>query len=312
MIDRDDPEHLRRRRVVYERFTPRHVAKIEPYVRSIATDLAARASSKDEFDLVREIASPLPAMVICSMLGIPESDATEMQELSDRIVAGADGAEHVSEDVTEAYTAFVCRAGELIERRRAESTDDLMGSFVAAGLDYEDLVAEYLNLLVGGSETTRNVISGGLEALLRRPDQLALLTREPARIPVAVEECIRWVSPILNMARTATKEIELRGRTIPAGAEVLLMYVSANRDEEVFDDPETFDATREPNPHLSFGIGTHFCLGASLARLEIRVMFEEVLRAMPDLALADPDAEPRMTSSSFIRGITKLLVRTEG
>jgi cytochrome P450 family 142 subfamily A polypeptide 1 len=198
-----------------------------------------------------------------------------------------------------------------VERRRAEPKQDLISALVREEIDGERLsdealVSEALLLLVGGNETTRNVISGGMEMLMRHPDQRQRLIEDPALIPAAAEECLRWVSPILNMNRTATQDFELHGETIRAGDQVLLMYASANRDATVFADPETFDVGRNPNPHVAFGFGPHFCLGAMLARMEIRVMFEEVLRRLPDLRLGADDVA--RTPSTFIRGIMHMPV----
>jgi cytochrome P450 family 142 subfamily A polypeptide 1 len=174
-------------------------------------------------------------------------------------------------------------------------------------LSEEDLIQEGLLILVGGNETTRHVLTGGCEALLRHPDQRRWLAEDPARIPAAVEEMLRWVTPIQNMNRTATADVVLRGRTIRAGDKVLLLYPSANRDERVFAEPFRFDVRRDPNPHLAFGIGAHFCLGASLARLELRVLFEELLAMLPDLELVS-DAPLAASPSNFIRGIPAMEV----
>jgi cytochrome P450 family 142 subfamily A polypeptide 1 len=171
--------------------------------------------------------------------------------------------------------------------------------------DDAELGMEGLLLLNGGSDTTRHVISTAAWTLLQHPDQLALLRDEPARIPTAVEEFIRWVSPILNMRRTATRDTEIARTRIREGDEVLMMFASANRDETKFHEPERFDVTRSPNPHISFGLGTHFCLGASVARLELRVAFEELLRRLPDLRIA-PGFEPRFTPNAFVRGLESL------
>ena len=162
-------------------------------------------------------------------------------------------------------------------------------------------------ILVGGNETTRHVLTGGCEALCRNPDQLRALAQDPSRIPVAVEEMLRWVTPIQNMNRTATRDTVLRGQPIRAGDKLLLLYPSANRDERVFADPFRFDTTRDPNPHVAFGFGAHFCLGASLARLELRLLFEELLPRIPDLRLVS-DAPPPAVPSNFIRGLLRLEV----
>jgi cytochrome P450 family 142 subfamily A polypeptide 1 len=177
------------------------------------------------------------------------------------------------------------------------------------GLDDEALLQESLLILVGGDETTRHVISGGMYALLRHPEQYALLRREPARVGVAVEEMLRWVTPIQNMNRTATRDVTLHGESIRAGDKVLLLYPAANRDESVFAEAQRFDATRQPNPHVAFGgYGAHFCLGASLARLELRIMFEELLSDAPLLELASTDPPP-LRPSNFIVGLEHLPVR---
>jgi cytochrome P450 family 142 subfamily A polypeptide 1 len=171
----------------------------------------------------------------------------------------------------------------------------------------EDLLQEGLLILVGGNETTRHVLTGGCEALCRHPDERRALLEDPRRIPTAVEEMLRWVTPIQNMNRTATRDVTLRGETIREGDKVLLLYPSANRDATVFADPFRFDVSRDPNPHVAFGFGAHFCLGASLARLELRVLFEELLPRLPDMRLVH-DAPPPAVPSNFIRGITSLEV----
>ena len=201
----------------------------------------------------------------------------------------------------------------VVADRRAHPRDDLMSILVHAEIDGErlgdeDLLQESLLILVGGDETTRHVITGGMEQLIRHPDQRRKLLDEPRRIPVGVEEMLRWVTPIKNMARTATRDVELRGETIRAGEKILLLYASANRDEGVFEDPFRFDVERQPNPHIAFGgYGAHFCLGASLARLELRVMFEELLPRIPDMELANPESH-RLRPSNFIVGLESMPV----
>jgi len=201
---------------------------------------------------------------------------------------------------------------DVLAARRDEPRDDLISVWAHSEVEFPDgevrsltddeIVHEALLVLDGGAETTRTVIGAICVELARRPDQRALLVEDPTRIgATAVEEFIRWVTPILNMRRTASETHELHGQTIHAGDEILLMYGSANRDETVFDEPERFDVLREHNHHVAFGFGTHFCLGASLARLEIRVMFEELVRRIPEWRLA-PGAEPRILPSAFARG----------
>jgi cholest-4-en-3-one 26-monooxygenase len=312
MIDSDDPRHARQRGIVYRGFTPRQVAGHEAHLRQVARELVDAVAPLGRCDVVADLAAPLPMIVIAELLGVPVDDRHTLQRWSDQLISGADGPENVTDEVLTAATEFYTYASEIIERRRRDPQDDLISLLVHAEVDghrlsREELLGESLLLLIGGNETTRNVISGAIEALLAHPDQRRALAEDPSQLPVAVEECLRWVTPILNMARTTTADVEVRGRTIPAGEEVLLMYGSANRDERVFDHPEVFDVGRSPNPHIAFGFGGHFCLGASLARLEIRVMLDEVLRRLPDLELA-PGTEVRRVPSSFIRGIASMPV----
>jgi cytochrome P450 family 142 subfamily A polypeptide 1 len=175
-------------------------------------------------------------------------------------------------------------------------------------LDDDSLVHETLLILIGGDETTRHVISGGVEELLAHPDQMTRLAADPALMTAAVEEMLRWVSPIKNMARTATRDVELEGTTIAAGQELILLYPSANRDAAVFDDPDRFDITRSPNPHMAFGFGAHFCLGNQLARLELKVMVERLLARLPDLRLAVDRNELPRREANFISGIESMPV----
>jgi cytochrome P450 family 142 subfamily A polypeptide 1 len=225
--------------------------------------------------------------------------------------------EATAEQVEAAGNAFVeytMYATEVIVARRAEPADDLMGILVAAEVDGDrltddEIIQESLLILIGGDETTRHVISGGVHQLLLHRDQWDRLGADPAARPAAVEEMLRWVTPIKNMVRTATQDVELHGRQIHEGDELMLLYPSANRDEAVFDDPFRFDSARTPNEHVAFGFGTHFCLGASLARLEIAVMLDELLTRMPNLHLADPDAAPEYRPANFVSGLERLPVR---
>lgn len=313
MIDSDDPLHKRRRGLVDKGFHPRAVAELEAHVRAVATELIDAVAERTACDVVEDLAAPLPMIVIAEMLGVPPEMRATFQHWSDVMIAGADGPENATQEVMDAYAQF-CEftAGVIADRRRTPASD-VISTLVHAEiggdrLSHDELIGESLLILIGGNETTRNVISGGLEALMRNLVERQKLVEDPSKIPAAVEECLRWVTPIINMARTATCDVEVGGRTIPEGDQVLLMYLSANRDESVFDSPDVFDIERHPNPHLAFGHATHFCLGASLSRLEIRVMLEEALTRLPDMTLAEPDATVERTPSSFIRGIPKLPV----
>ncbi|MEW6270431.1 MAG: cytochrome P450 [Thermodesulfobacteriota bacterium] len=313
MIDMDDPDHRKRRALVSKGFTPRRVMDREPRVREISVDLLERARARGEFDFVKDVAAWLPLIVIGDMLGVDPSDYPRLLEWSEAMILGT-GATSIERmnDAARAFDDYTTYQRRVLEDRRKSPRDDLVSVLVHAEVDGErlsddELLMETLLILIGGDETTRHVLSGGMHQLLLHPEQRELLAREPARIPTAVEEMLRWVSPIQNMARTASRDVELRGQRILAGEKVILLYPSANRDDEVFRDPFRFDVTRTPNDHLAFGIGAHFCLGANLARLELRVLLEEALRRLPGLRLAS-DAPPPLRASNFISGIESLAV----
>ena len=317
MINLDDPAHRRRRGLVSKGFTPRRVADHEPAIRRICVDLIERAAATSRFDFVRDIAAPLPMRVIGNLLGVAPDDHDMLLRWSEDLISG------LSATASAETQAAVLRAFEeysayhrcvVAERRRQPPQEDLISILVHAEidgerLDDEALLQESLLILIGGDETTRHVVSGGMHALLQRPEQHRRLIDAPAGIPLAVEEMLRWVTPIQNMNRTATGDVHLHGETIRAGDKVLLLYAAANRDERVFAEPHQFESAREPNPHVAFGgYGAHFCLGASLARLELRVMFEELLKRLPTLELAGPGPPP-LRPSNFIVGIERLDVR---
>ena len=310
MINMDDPAHKLRRSLVNKGFTPRRVQDHEPKIRGICRELIDRVAERGECDFVRDIAAPLPMIVIGDMLGVAPEDRDMLLHWSDDMLGGTSATvtPEVALRAAQAFEEYASYNRRVVKQRRERQTDDLMSILVHAEidgqrLDDEEILQEGLLILIGGDETTRHVISGGMEQLLRNPDQRRVLLADPGKIPVAVEEMLRWVTPIKNMARTATRDVPLRGETIREGDKVLLLYPSANRDERVFSEPFRFDVTRQPNNHVAFGgYGAHFCLGASLARLELRVMFEELLRWLPDATLAD-DAKLPLRPSNFIVGI---------
>lgn len=316
MINMDDPAHKRRRTVVNRGFSPRRVADHEPKIRQICRDLVADVAARGECDFVREIAAPLPMIVIGDMLGVLPEDRDKLLRWSEEML-GATSATADGETLQRAVMAGVDYSGyamDVIAKRREDPRiDDLIGLLVNAkidgeNLDDEALIHESLLILVGGDETTRHVMTGGTLALLQHPEQLQMLLDDPTKIPLAVEEMLRWVSPIKNMNRTATRDVEYRGQSISKGDKLLLLYHSANRDERVFDEPDRFDITRDPNEHVAFGgYGYHFCLGASLARLELKIFFEEVLPRLPDLRLAK-DANLSLRPSNFIAGLEEMRV----
>lgn len=315
MISMDDPEHTRRRKLVSRGFTPRRVRDHEQTVRRICTEIIDRVAAKGECDFVWDIAAPLPLLLIADMLGFPPEAYDDLLRWSDDLIRATtlDPPPQVAQAGMDAMLAFrEFQMGVIADRRSKPPQDDLVSVLCYADidgerLDDESIVQESLLILIGGDETSRHVMTDGMLALLEHPDQMAILRGDAAAIETGVEELLRWVSPIKNMARTVTREVELHGQTLRTGDQVILVYPSANRDEAVFEQPERFDVERNPNPHLAFGFGPHFCLGASLARLELRVMFSELLRRLPDLHLAG-DPLPRRPSN-FISGPEAMPVR---
>lgn len=314
MINLDDPAHRRRRNLVSRGFTPRRVGHHDAKIRQVCRELIDAIAPKGRCDFVAEVAAPLPMILIGDLLGVEPEDRLMLQRWSDELIAGTSmtATPETMAAAARAFGEYAAYNRRVVADRRARPRNDLMSVLVEAVIDGEklsddDLLQEGLLILVGGNETTRHVLTGGCEALCRNPDQLRALAADPSRIPVAVEEMLRWVTPIQNMNRTATRDTVLRGQAIRAGDKLLLLYPSANRDERVFADPFRFDTTRDPNPHVAFGFGAHFCLGASLARLELRLLFEELLPRIPDLRLVS-DAPTPALPSNFIRGLLKLEV----
>lgn len=308
MISMDGREHTHRRKLVSRGFTPRRVREHEPTIRRICTEIIDRVAPKGECDFVWDIAAPLPLLLIADMLGFPPESYDDLLRWSDDLIRAttADPPPDVANAGMEAMLAFrEFQLGVIADRRSKPPQDDLVSILCHAEidgerLDDESIIQESLLILIGGDETSRHVMTDGMLALLEHPDQVAILRDDPSAIEAGVEELLRWVSPIKNMSRTVTREVEVRGETLREGDQVILMYPAANRDPAVFEDPDRFDVRRDPNPHLAFGFGPHFCMGASLARLELNVMFGELLRRLPDLHLAG-DPLPRR-SSNFISG----------
>ncbi len=311
MIGLDDPLHTTRRRLVSRRFTPRAAGGYESDVRRVVTELIDAVADRGECEVVHDLAAPLPAMMIGWLLGFDDDEWPKLKHWSETTIPAGGGPRYLNDEVLLAAAEFHAAASQLAVLKRGRPGDDCMTVWTTAEVDGapltdDDIVSEALLLLDGGAETTRNVIAAGIFLLSRHPDQRQLLIDDPSRIPTAVEELIRYVTPILNMRRTATRDVELQGQLIREGDEVLLMYSSGNRDEAVFDDPQRFDVTRSPNNHIAFGFGTHFCLGASLARLELRVFFEELLRRLPDVSPAPGITSPEIVPGAFVRGIRAL------
>ncbi len=316
MINMDDPDHKQRRNLVNSGFTPRRLEESQAKIRRITHQLIDNVCERGECEFVREIAAPLPLIMIGDMLGMPEEDFETLLRWSEDMLAAtsATASPELHERAQQAGIEYATYALEAIAARRENPTDDLLSTLVHAEIDghslnEEALIHESLLILVGGDETTRHVITEGTLALIEHPEQRRKLMENPGSIPIAIEELLRWVSPIKNMNRTATRDTELRGQKVREGDRLLLLYPSGNRDERVFSAPNQLDVERNPNPHVAFGgYGTHHCLGASLARLELRIMFEELCHRLPDLELASDEPLPRR-ASNFIAGIESMPVR---
>jgi cytochrome P450 family 142 subfamily A polypeptide 1 len=313
MINLDDPFHRKRRNLVNKGFTVRRVGQMETRVREICVDVIERAKRKGRFDFVHDLAAWVPLEVIGDMLGCTPDVYPDLLRWSDQMVV-ASGATDLPrmEAGMLAFDAYInYQRAVLADRRSRPPCNDLVSILAYAEMDGdrladEEILMESLLILVGGDETTRHVMTGGMYELLRRPRDFRRLVEHPSAIPLAVEEMLRWMSPIKNMARTATRDVELAGETIRKGEKLLLLYPAANRDERKFPDAGTFDIARAPNEHVAFGFGPHYCLGASLARLELRIFFEEALARMPALKLLDED--PPHRASNFISGIERMAV----
>ncbi len=312
MLNMDPTRHTRIRSLVNKGFTPRMVARLEPRIREVTARILDAVAPLGECDFVTSVAAELPLQVIAELMGVPQEDRHQLFTWSNQLI-GFDDPEYATSPETgrQASLEVYMYANRLAAERRKNPGDDLVSTLVHAEVDGRKLTEMefdlfFLLLMVAGNETTRNLISGGLLALLEHPDQKARLLADPSLIPSAVEEMLRWVTPVMHFRRTATADVEIGGQKIRAGEKVMLFYPSANRDEEVFPDPFRFDVARQPNEHLAFGIGEHYCLGANLARLEIRIMFEELLRRLPDIELAGAAVRLR---SSFINGIKHMPVR---
>jgi cholest-4-en-3-one 26-monooxygenase len=316
MLFMDPPGHTRYRKLVNRGFTPRMIAALEPHVRELTVRIIEDALAKDggDCDFVVDIAAELPLEVIAELLGVPREDRFKLFDWSNRMVGSEDPEYQVSEEhVTEAQVEMFMYAQQLAEQRRAEPREDIVTTLLNAEVEGDSLTEMDFNLFfmllsVAGNETTRNAIAHGMNAFLENPDQWDLLVSDPpAHIHGATEEILRWASPVLFFRRNARQDFEVRGQVIKAGEKISLWYISANRDEDVFTDPFTFDITRDPNPHIAFGGGgPHFCLGAQLARLEIRLLFEELAARVPHL---EARGEPERLRSNFIGGIKHLPMR---
>jgi cytochrome P450 len=303
LIFTDPPRHRQMRKLINTGFTRRQVAVLEPKVREIVT-------SGSTHDFAEELAAPLPTRMIAELLGAPPDDWERFRRWSDACTGNADP--EIEMDALVAVGELFGYFQQLIAARRAEPKNDMLSVLTTAQVDGatltdEDLLNFAFLLLVAGNETTRNLIALGTLALIDHPDQCRQLVEDPSLIPVAVEEMLRWTTPVTHMARTATADVEIRGQLVRAGDVVVMLYGSANRDEEIFgSDAEDFDIARHPNPHIAFGCGEHSCIGAQLARLEACIFFEVLLGRYPDLELVGVVDRMRAT---MVPGVKRMPVR---
>ena len=311
MIMQDPPVHTRLRSLVSKAFTPRMIAQNEPRVQQIVDELLDAVIDKGSFDLVQDLAYPLPVIVIAEMLGVEPQRRDDFKRWSDDSIHSLAGAAHASDaaSLQQSMMEFGAYFYQIVEQRRASRRNDLVSALVAAqeerdALTTNEIMAFCLLLLVAGNETTTNLIANGGKALMESPDQAQKLRANPGLIPSAVEEALRYDAPIQGFFRTTVRDVTLGGTTIPAGEKVFVLYGSANRDEGQFPGADRFDIERSPNNHVAFGLGIHFCLGAPLARLEARIALETILRRMKHIR-PDPSSPIERVDNPLLRGLRR-------
>jgi cytochrome P450 len=313
MLGSDPPQHSRLRRLVSRDFTPRRIRELEPRVREIANEQLDKVEAKGEFDVMADLANVLPVTVIAEMLGVPQELNARFKHWSDTLISGDNSVPgtppppEIVRTVDELGDYFAAE----IEKRRASPGPDLVSALVAAHdegdvMSSADLLSFVTLLLIAGNETTTNLIGNGTLALGRHPDQFDALKRNPAMIPRAIEEMLRYDGPVQSTVRFTRQPVQLGGAQIPAEAFVLMIVAAANRDPAQFKAPEKFDITRDPNDHVAFGEGIHFCIGAPLARMEARIAFESMFERFPQSRLKDPAIKPKYKGSYFLRGLESL------
>jgi cholest-4-en-3-one 26-monooxygenase len=316
LLNMNPPEHGAYRGVVSRRFTPQAINHLAKDFQKISATLIDAIADREECDFVTDVSAKLPLAVIADMFGIPESDWAMMFRLSNAMIGPADpeyahAGETIMEGIEAARMEFFQYFTQLIEDRRKTPRDDLATALALGRVNDEpippfELLSYFALLIIAGNETTRNATTGGLFALINHPEQFEQLKRDPSLIRPATEEIIRWTSPVIQFNRIATADTELKGQKIHEGDVLTLFYPSANRDEDVFEEPAKFDITRHPNYHLAFGIAEHFCLGANLARLELQMIFREIAARMERVELTGPIARMR---SSFVGGVKHMRIR---
>lgn len=317
LLSLDPPRHGEIRRRVLHAFTPRVVLGLEPRMREIVRETFARVSDDDTCDFVNDVVAPLPLHVVCDILGVPEDDRERVREWADLLAGSADpeiaGAGRTG---TEGAMEFGLYAFELAQKHAgdARAGDDLLSVLLDAELEGEQVdlptfCGLFVQIAIAGNETTRSTLSGGMLELIARPDVYARLENDRSLVPRAVEEMLRFLAPVHYFRRTATADTEIRGQRIAEGDRVVMLYASANRDEDVFDDPQAFRVDRDPNPHVAFGFGEHFCLGAALARLEARVFLEEFFDHFAGIELVGPPARLRSNELNAVKRMPVRLIR---
>jgi len=315
LLNMNPPEHGAYRRVVNQRFTPRAISQLRAQIEQITCEVLDGIVGREECDFVIEVSAKLPLAVIAEMFGIPRADWPMMFRLSNAMIGPADpeygGSETIKENLERARLEFFQYFTQLCEDRRKHPRDDLAGALAIGQVNAEslppfELLSYFALLIIAGNETTRNATTGGLHAFISHPDQWARLKNDLSLVPSAAEEIVRWTSPVIQFARVATADTELHGQKIAKDDVLALFYPSAGRDEDFFERPFAFDIGRYPNPHLSFGIGEHYCLGANLARLELQVMFRQLAERLEAVELAGPVQRMR---SSFVGGIKHMPIR---
>jgi cytochrome P450 len=312
LLGMDPPKHGPLRRAVITRFTSRMLAELEPQVLQIAREIMAQISSPQEVNFVESLAGDLPTAVICSMLEIPSDMWGKIREWSDLQTSGSDpDLGGTAEEINQASVEMGTYGFQLASERKDKGGDDLISLLVNQEVDGHQLsemefASLFIQLTVAGNETTRGLISSGMHELLKRPELYEQLRANPDQLPLAIEEMLRWTCPLHYFRRTATCDTEIRGQKIKKGDRVVMLYSSANFDEEVFSNPMDFDITRSPNPHLAFGHGIHLCLGANLARTEARIFFEEFFRRFSRI---ESCGEPTFIRSNSIHGFKNMPVK---
>jgi cholest-4-en-3-one 26-monooxygenase len=310
MLYTDSPKHTRYRLLVSKGFTPRMIGLIEQYLKHRAVLIVDNVIESGSADFVTEVASELPLQAIAEIMGVPQEDRKLIFDWSNRMI-GMDDPEFASDDGATAFIELYTYVNELGKQRHSDPREDIVTKLINAEIDGDRLSElEFdmfmLLLSVAGNETTRNATAWGMLALMQNPDAYAALVEDPSKLDVAADEILRWATPVLHFRRTATEDTEVGGQAIAKDDKVVMWYISANRDEQVFKDPFTFDIERHPNPHIAFGGGgAHFCLGSNLARMELRLIFDEIVRRIPDMHMT---GEPQFLRSNFIGGIKHMPV----